>query len=445
MKKILYIIFSFFFIGTLSAQSNFWTPQAIGILPSNYTIIAISVVNKDIVWGLADTLLGNSTTIPANTPLKVIKTTNGGTTWSVFDVTPGVGRFGVDIHAFDTTTAFVTVQALRSATNNNLYKTIDGGKNWISIIGNSYAPSAFIRYFDAQNAIIWNRHASGRSTDGGVTWSPGSVTGWLSTEGMGWSSTSNVCTVVGDTIWSGTTNARVVFSTDKGINWRFTDLKSMPNFTTDVTVFGIAFRDARNGIVMGWNSVTFVTYLARTTDGGQTWSPLTTYPFTLGSGIEYIKGTPGSFIVNDYEGLTAYTKDFGQTWVKLDSLNTNSIRFLNPQTGWIGREPIVAGGPAMYKWNGGNILSSIKVFEADEIGLKMSPNPTSRYLNIEYSEDFKPISLTVYDAQGKAVFQKNTLLQTAQNLDLQTLPNGIHLVQLRNTEGYVSKEIIVQR
>jgi photosystem II stability/assembly factor-like uncharacterized protein len=444
MKKILYIIFCLNLIGTLKAQSNLWTPQAIGILPANYTINAISIVNKDVVWCLADTLLGNSTTIPANTPIKVIKTTNGGATWSVFDVTPGVGRFGVDIHAFDTTTAFVTVQAVRSATNNNLYKTIDGGKNWISIIGNSYAPSAFIRYFDAQNAIIWNRHANGRSTDGGVTWSPGSVAGWLSGEGMGWSSTSNVCTVVGDTIWSGTTNARVVFSTDKGINWRFTDLKSMPNFTPEVMVFGIAFRDGRNGIVLGWNSVTFVTYLARTTDGGQTWSPLTTYPFTLGSGIEYIKGTPGSFMVNDYEGLTAYTKDFGQTWVKLDSLNTNSIRFLNPQTGWIGREPTVAGGPAMYKWNGGNILSSIKVFEAEEIGLKISPNPTSRYLNIEYSEDFKPSSITVYDALGKAVFQKNTINQTTQNLDLQEFANGIYLVQLKSSVGYVSKKIVIQ-
>jgi Secretion system C-terminal sorting domain len=443
MKKALLILFCLNLFGTLSAQSTLWTPQGIGVLPINYDVIAISVVNKDVIWALADSLFSDP--LPANFGVKVIKTTNGGVTWKAYDVVPATGRYGVDIYGIDSSVAYVTVQALNSARNNNLYKTTNGGTTWVSEYGNSYAPSAFIRFFDAKNVIIWNRHSYARSQDGGTTWTESAMTGWLNTEGMAWASTTNACTVVGDSIWAGNTSSRIAFSPDKGATWQFQNLQSVPNFGADRFVISIAFKDARNGIALGGDPKTETTYLAQTNNGGATWTSLTTYPFKIGEFIEYIPGTSGGFVVGAFTGgLTAYTTNFGKSWIKIDDQVTNSLRFINPQTGWIGKGSTKAGGPAMYKWNGGNILSSIKVFEAEEIGLKISPNPTSRFLNIEYSEDFKPSFLAIYDAIGRTVFQKNTLTQTTQSLDLQGFANGIYLVQLKSSEGYVSKKIIVE-
>jgi photosystem II stability/assembly factor-like uncharacterized protein len=441
MKKILYIFFCLSFIGTLKAQSNFWTPQAVGLLPINHQIGAISIVNKDVVWAVADSTI--STPFPTDHIPRVLRTTNGGSTWQLYTVPLAIGRAFVDIYAVDSLVAWASGNAFDNGQKFELFKTIDGGKTWASR-GTGYAASLFIRFFDAQNGVIWNRHAIARTQNGGQNFTGASVNGFFSNEGYYLSSGNNACAVIGDSIWAGTNISRMAFSPDKGVNWQFQDLRSVPNFGDSVIILSTSFIDARNGITLGWNQNTFTSYLARTTNGGTTWTNIASYPFTFGANIEYVRGTPGSYIVSDYDGLTAYSKNFGQSWVKIDSLKGNAIRFFNAQTGWVGNSVTKLGGPAMYKWNGGNILSSIKVFEAEEIGLKMSPNPTSRYLNVEYSEDFKPTSLTVYDAQGKAVFHKNTLLQTAQNLDLQALPNGIYLVQLRNTEGVVAKKIVVQ-
>ena len=191
MKKILQLLcYSIAFtLGHAQTPSNLWTPQAIGVLPINYDVIAISVVNKDVVWALADSL--TTRPLPANFGVKVIKTTDGGVTWRVYDVVPATGRYGLDIHGIDSSVAYVTVQDLSSSRNHNLYKTANGGTAWVSQYGNSYAPSAFIRFFDAKNVIIWNRHSYAMSSNGGTTWTEAPMAGWLTGEGMAWASTTN--------------------------------------------------------------------------------------------------------------------------------------------------------------------------------------------------------------------------------------------------------------
>jgi hypothetical protein len=233
-------------------------------------------------------------------------------------------------------------------------------------------------------------------------------------------------------------------SPDRGATWKFLDLVPVPFFGPQVAIFSLAFKDARNGIALGWNQTNYITYLAKTTDGGTTWTHMANYPFTFGSSIEYVKGTNNAYMVTDYDGLTAYTTNAGQSWIKIDSTGSQCIRFLDRQTGWIGATFSKVGGPAMYKWNGGNILSSIKVLEAEDVSLKVSPNPTSRFLNVEYANDFKPTSLTIYDASGKTVLSQTNLSMGTQQIDLQGFENGVYLVQLKNTEGVVAQKIVVQ-
>jgi Secretion system C-terminal sorting domain len=443
MKKTVHLFLFISLMATLNAQtpSNLWTPQAVGALPKDHDILSMSVVNKDVVWAIADSTFANP--LPSTFTTKILKTTNGGTTWQVIPLTPAIGRLGLDIHAIDASTAWVAVQKIGTATGHDVYKTTDGGATWTSKF-NSYAASLFVRFFDAQNGFIWNRHAFARTTNGGEAWNPTTITGWSNTEGFLSAGVSNQCITIGDTIMGGTSTSRICMSPDRGTTWKFLDLRPVSFFGEQVAILSLAFKDARNGIAMGWNTTNFTTYLAKTSDGGTTWAQITTYPFTFGSAIEYIRGTNNAYLITDTDGLTAYSTNAGQSWVKIDSTTSACIRFLDRQTGWIGTYLTKTGGPAMYKWNGGNILSSIKVLEAEDVSLKVSPNPTSRFLNIEYANDFKPTSLTIYDASGKTVLTQTNLPTASQKIDLQGFENGVYLVQLKNTEGVVAQKIVVQ-
>ena len=145
-----------------------------------------------------------------------------------------------------------------------------------------------------------------------------------------------------------------------------------------------------------------------------------------------------------------YTTNFGQSWRLIDSVQSNSIRFADTKTGWVGNtggsiRMTSANEPALYKWNGGNILNGIQTLDVEDACFIISPNPTSRFLTVSYAADFKPTSLTIFDVSGKIVLQKTDLSNALQTIDLQAIPEGIYLVQLKNTEGVVSRKIIVQR
>ena len=444
MKKTIHFIFFLSFIGSMNAQtSNLWTPQGMGLLPPNHDVLSISVVNKDVVWALADSFIVEPT--PSGHRTKILKTTNGGATWRVYKVAEAAQRVGLSIQAIDSSVAWITSQDFGNGIGHVLYKTTNGGLTWTPK-ATGYAASYLMRFFDTNEGIIWNRHAIARTMNGGETWTTGTVTGFLPTEGFATASVTNAWAIVGDSIWAGTTIGRAIFSPNRGVTWQFQDLRTLPNFAYYVYLVAFAFRDARNGIALGLHSTEDVSYFAQTNNGGTTWTTLS-YPFTIGKSIEYIKGTKGGYVITDFDsGFTAYTTNSGQSWVKIDSTFANATQFLNPQTGWIGGSHTKATSPAMYKWNGGSILSSIKIFEPEELSLKISPNPTSRYLTVSYSADFKPTELTLYDLGGKTVFNKKDPSVSTQVIDLEGLSSGIYLLQLKNTEGVVAaQKVVVER
>jgi photosystem II stability/assembly factor-like uncharacterized protein len=442
MKKMLPILFFMSVMTSVFAQtSNLWTPQGLGLLPKNYDILGISIANKDVVWAVADSTY--TSPLPNTFVPRVLKTTNGGTTWQVFNLEPATKLYALDIQAVDATTAWIATQSIGTGiTGHKLLKTTDGGVTWAEKF-NTYAASLFVRFFDAQNGFIWNRHYFAKTTNGGDSWSPSSITGWSNTEGFFSAGITNACITIGDTIMGGTSTSRICLSPDRGATWKFLDLRPVSFFGEQVAILSLAFKDARNGIALGWNQNNAITYLAKTTDGGATWAQMANYPFTLGSAIEYVRGTNNAYVVTDFDGLTAYTTNAGQSWVKMDSTGSQTIRFLDRQTGWIGAAYSKTGGPSMYKWNGGNILSSIKVIEAEDISLKLSPNPTSRFLTVAYAADFKPTNLSIYDTAGKLILEKTNPSPVSQVIDLQDFANGIYLVQLRNTDGVVAAQKIV--
>ena len=154
MKKILLFLFCMSFLSTLKSQttSNLWTPQGTGLLPANHDIESIFVVNKDIVWAVADSMYTQP--FPTNHISKILKTTNGGATWQVYKMTEATGRAGLEIYAIDSSVAFVSTHPYNNGLPYQLFKTTDGGKTW-NLKHTGYEASLFVRFFLMPKMVLF--------------------------------------------------------------------------------------------------------------------------------------------------------------------------------------------------------------------------------------------------------------------------------------------------
>lgn len=197
----------------------------------------------------------------------------------------------------------------------SVYRTVNGGTAWtrasVASITNFVNG---IHFFDNQNGIVLGDPLNGKwgigtTADGGATWTaiatPLSVA--RSTE-IAW---NNAYAVVGDTIWFGTNNSRIYFSTDRGATWDF-------GTTPTVNSFGVAFANGSDGLATfnQGSDGTGAPMIAVSRNGGKTWDP-TTLPFNgaLPQSVTFVPGTTRAFVATQ-AGIFE-TSDFGASWKQM--------------------------------------------------------------------------------------------------------------------------------
>ncbi len=115
----------------------------------------------------------------------IYKTTDGGTTWTSINPFPAVNQFPTgfpntaitytDIMAVDINTVFAVGNMFTNTGIKRVYKTIDGGANWIDITGSIPAllPVGNITgvlFHDANNGYVTIGNTLFKTTDGGASW-----------------------------------------------------------------------------------------------------------------------------------------------------------------------------------------------------------------------------------------------------------------------------------
>ncbi len=246
----------------ISAPSPIWRLQTSG---ADSTVLCVDIVDTLLAW--AGTKGG-----------KVLKTTDGGVTWTV--TSSSLGGDVYSIAAIDNQKALVIVN---SPGVTRIRRTVSFGISWSTVYEDT-SPGAFlnaIHMFDEDYGFAMGDPVNGewillQTSDAGINWSSassltqnGSETGWSNS--MDW---------VGDQHgWFGTDNGRVYSTANGGSTW----ISSQTSFTNSIAV---AFTDEQTGIASGDGT-------DRTSDGGTTWtvSP-NQLPGTTFSGTA-IKGTPG--------------------------------------------------------------------------------------------------------------------------------------------------------
>jgi subtilisin family serine protease/photosystem II stability/assembly factor-like uncharacterized protein len=173
------------------------------------------------------------------------------------------------IHAFDNNNVYIgTGSAAKVA---KVIHTTDGGQHWDEVdLSGSTANIETLHFFDPQNGLYVGdpkdfKFGIGLTTDAGLTWGP--------TPAVPDPQANENCIVgascwVGNNLWFGTTNGRVIKTTNRGTTW--TD----EYITGGTAVYLVNFRDASNGVAIYTETLNpnSTIYAASTTNGGASWA-----------------------------------------------------------------------------------------------------------------------------------------------------------------------------
>lgn len=336
MKKLL-LLSAMIVIGLQSYSQ--WLPQATGFSQPSRGLNYIHAVDANVVWAAAYDGLAPTVYIQEFT-----RTVNGGTLWTP-GVIPAAGCGIAMIFALNANTAWAPMfSPTGTHTTQGIYKTTDGGANWVKQASATFNPSlgAFpnvIHFFNANEGYCQGDAVGGYfeiyvTSNGGTTWTrvpsasiPAPLAGEWGVVGY--------YDAIGDITWFGTNKGRVYKSVDKGNNWTVAQTPLANKFIKPV------FANELYGIVQDVSAATTGT-IAKTEDGGATWTTVTHTGPLYYNDITYVPGTSSTFIstgaATGFEGAS-YSFNGGNTWANFEgSAGTQYLAtdFVNNSTGWAG-------------------------------------------------------------------------------------------------------------
>lgn len=309
-----------------------------------------------------------------------------------------------------------------------LYKSHDGGNNWIQKSSTSGAFSHEIAFFDSTDALMTDGPFLWRTTDGGSTWISATPDFGVGYETIKVYGDSMVCM---GSIGVSSVGAFKI-SKDRGQTWPYGggSLGLYPTdsyFLNQDTVLCISSGGGFN----------------KTLNGGQSWHPSTTDFIYSAYGICF-KNYKEGYVTgadNQNNGIVVKTTDLGQTWstfntgIKTTLLNmailNDSIAILTGSDG------------VLLRWNYTNtIFTALGENYLDNAGLKIFPNPVTDKLHVEVDSQLPlDLKLSISNTLGQVVFTKNTL-DVKEELDISFLPQGLYYLKAENTSGQKVFKII---
>lgn len=306
-----------------------WTLQTSGVTAR---LRGVSAVSESVAWAS-----GSGST--------VLRTSDGGATWSRLNVTSDKLDFR-DVDAVDAQTAYVL--SIGNGAESRIYKTTDAGATWTMQFKND-DQKAFLdamTFWDKNHGLVFGDSINGQfyiltTADGGRTWSrvpAAALPPALENEGAFAASGTNIAVFGKSNAWIGTgagSKARVLRTADGGRSWQVADTPLTAGPSTGI--FSIAFRDAKHGVIVGGDyrkEAEAVDNLAMTNDGGVTWK-LVKGLGGFRSVVAYVPGARTPALVAVGPSGADYSLDDGQTWSPIEGRGFDTFSFVpHKPIGW---------------------------------------------------------------------------------------------------------------
>ena len=290
-------------------DGNSWTQILSGSntvhLYSGDFIYSIFMINENVGWAG-----GKRNMVGQELKNLILKTTNGGKIWKTQFLLP-------DFHEGESAIYFINEDIGWDVTDSKLFRTTDGGENWISVSGIRGSSVFFIDQNTGWVADDFYVYSNGiyKSTDGGITWVQKSSI-----------SSSSVYFSDINTGWAVGAGGSIIKSTDGGESW-----VSKTSGTTN-NLNCIKFYNSNLGMCVG-NAGTVLL----STDGGETWIPQNAGNAEALKAVSFTNSS--SIWIAGYNGTILNTTDLGYNWTLYEGVTENdltSLSFINEYTGWIG-------------------------------------------------------------------------------------------------------------
>lgn len=396
------------------------------LLVITVTLVAqITVLNTGTTQGLSTVFFVNTNIgFACGENGTIIKTANGGTTWSVLNT--GTTHTLNSIFFTDSNNGYA-VGGL-DMVGGIVLKTTNGGTNWtLQTVCNSVINDVF--FTSATTGYIAGAYTCGtglyKTTDAGLTW--------------------NSIANPNSSIW----NIKLFFldenngfvagsyeklnkTTDAGVNWTGSIKMSSTNHLT-----GLWFTSLNTGYTVGTSGI-----IKKTTDGGTTWTNMTGASDLGVRRIRFVTPTTGYAVGN---GVLLKTTDSGITWEPQTSTNTlglGNIFFLDATTGYT----CGASGTILKINVPSNITKITDKFAANIINV--FPNPTKEQVTVSFDEFNKAneFAICISNILGQKIYYSR-LYEEKTTIDLSKISHsGLHLIQIINNYGVVieEKKLIIQ-
>lgn len=376
-----------------------------GLTPS------ISVANINTAW-----ISGGS----GNTA-KIFKSENGGYNWTSVQ-TGGISVELNCIAAFTGQYAFVGEGLLSGEAK--LLKTTNGGVNW-SVV---FATPVNRGYFNGLAFTKANGNLFGlaiaeriyRTSNAGLNWVE------LNSGVNGVSNAQNSLFIIDNNFYGfGLNNgaARVRLTSDNATTWATYQVNITGNYTS-----GIAFSSSKQMGVAATS--TSMPNIARTTDGGLTWSIIDIGPGVTGNCyLNWIPETPVVYILGENGGIKRSTNN-GLSWVTMTTAGVTNVKhfdfiqYNNIVVGYaVSSSGIVIKTMDTLGILTGNVNSNTT---ANEFSLSQNyPNPFNPVTGINYSvarESF--VNMVVTDILGREVYTAVNEFKKAGNYSVSVDGSG---------------------
>lgn len=364
--------------------------------------------------------------------------------------------------------------------NGMVYKTTNGGSDWVQQVVNAAAPNEYYRNIEFLNENIGflgtlNGHFY-KTINGGNTWEMVTITpNPPAICGLDCIGTS---TIYGCGAWFGP--AYIIKSIDSGQNWQFIDMSSYANMLVEVL-----FVDENLGFASGSKNDGAI--ILKTTDGGLTWSEIftSTTPNEYVWKMQLLNGDINKMFcsieaVAPSNGKILKTLDGGSHWTMYDFPDpyVQAVGFVSETHGWMGGHHTgfyetfdggitwtnnniggalnriffigniaYAAGNNIYKMttqlSNSNIESPTDKKLAVKVVNPITSNKLELKVNFEHSDH---ILISLYTVEGKFIkfiLQDNVANKLEKNYSIDfNYPSGIYLLDIHSNLGRQSIKII---